>query len=844
MAGRLRRFRTRMGPKGWRVTDRSPLRGPLAGALLSGCIAAGWSPLPDAQGLGRIIGGAVGRPIVGSVARTSSDQRFRVVRSTLSITRDRAGAVTRLYSDRGRSLLFVILGDGSARLWDLTRGVQVGGALGNDIVAGAIRGTGKAVEIVAIRNDGSSLVLRPDGTRSPLGGRIEGLDASVPPVVSSDGRVMAFRTVDGWWYARRESGQWIRLPDAASAALPALSPNGSRIVYRTVEGATMIANLSERTVSLLGSLGGCARGVRTTASAFASGGERVVFGDAAGNLCVWVLAGGADPLGPFIVRAALPGPIETLVTNRDGSRAAVADTLGTVGIWTVAGRTIREVGSLKLDAGASHTLILDSRRRWVLSGEGSGTVGIHALHKRHRIARLISTTGGWTVLDREGRFDGSQSGIDALDRVGETDDETKQHILPVDAFSESYYEPGLLAKLDHPAPALLNEDVPNLSEAGYVRPPRVTIEPIDVGGRDVGEHLPITVQVEPGYPRQHVTGIRLYHNGKLADQASGGDGIARFMTVLSPGRNTFRAIGVGPGGVEGRPVEQVVRMDEAPSLPEMHVVAIGINDYVRPDWTLLYARNDAQSIVSTLRDQGGRLRGRSAGSSYRDVRDATLLDKSARKPTIEERILGQSSSPHDVLVVYFSGHGYALQGEQRWEWYLLPFTDEWRHKASSQDELDRMIREHGVSSRRLMALLTQAKARQVFLILDSCQSGAVAEAVEALADSDPRVTGDAVTQKALRHIARVGGIHVLAASRAQEDAQELELEPHGALTYLVLEGMRGAADGDGNRTVSVSELIEYATREMPHLARRLAQEPISQKPVGYSRGTDFALAGL
>ena len=491
-------------------------------------------------------------------------------------------------------------------------------------------------------------------------------------------------------------------------------------------------------------------------------------------------------------------------------------------------------------------LILDSARGWVFSGEGTGTVGIHSLREKHRLARLISTTGGWAVLDHAGRFDGSRSGIAALDRVGETEDEAKRHTLPVDAFSERYFEPGLLARLDHRTPLLLNEDVPDLSDAGYVRPPEVTIEAIAAGDREVGEPLPITVRVESGYPHQHVAAIRLYHNGKLAAQAPGSDGISQFSVPLLPGRNRFQAIGVGPDGIEGRPAEQAIVVDETFDAPEMHVVAIGINDYVRPDWTLHYARNDAQTMVSTLRDHGGRLRGRGGGASYRSVRDATLLDESARRPAIEKRIIGQSSSPHDVLVVYFSGHGYALRGKQGWEWYLLPFTDRWKRtsSASSEDAFNRMIREQGVSSQRLMALLTEARARQVFLILDSCYSGAVAHAVRTLADSDARAAGDAVTRKALRHIARVGGIHVLAASRAQEEAQELQLEPHGALTWLVLEGIRGAADRDEDQQVSVSELIDYATREMPHLARRLVQEPISQNPVGYSRGADFALSAL
>ena len=136
-----------------------------------------------------------------------------------------------------------------------------------------------------------------------------------------------------------------------------------------------------------------------------------------------------------------------------------------------------------------------------------------------------------------------------------------------------------------------------------------------------------------------------------------------------------------------------------------------------------------------------------------------------------------------------------------------------------------------------MNLLTKTEAQRVFLILDSCQSGAVVEMVQ---------TDDAVAQKTLRRLARVGGIHVLAASRAHELATELQLAPNGALTYLVLEAIQGKADGavDGriDDRVSVREIVEYATREMPNLAARLEQEPISQKPVGYSRGADFVLA--
>ena len=125
---------------------------------------------------------------------------------------------------------------------------------------------------------------------------------------------------------------------------------------------------------------------------------------------------------------------------------------------------------------------------------------------------------------------------------------------------------------------------------------------------------------------------------------------------------------------------------------------------------------------------------------------------------------------------------------------------------------------------------------EIFLILDSCRSGAVVEAMEG------RAFDDAVGRKSLRRIARVGGIHVLAASRADEDGTELLTVPHGALTFLLLEGMRGKADVNRDRQVTVREIVGYATREMPLLSQRLFSETISQMPVAYSRGADFTLA--
>ena len=822
-------------------------RGSLLPLLLVGVFLALACPQPAEAQLKRVIGG-VGRTISDSWKRIVSEpQRFRI-RPTLVIDPQRqAGDVTALSADQSQRLVLAVHGDGAAHVWDLERGVRTGGQLG-DIVAGVIRGAGRWAEIVAVHRDGSVSALRLNGEHRAVGAALRGFDPRTAPTLSQDGTAMAFRTHDGRWHVRTVGTLGTSpaaLPDAARSAQPILSPDGSTIVYRATGGSLTAGRVTLSGVRIVGSLDGCGRGAPITAGVFTPIGTRVVLGDAQGRLCAWAFAGEDAPKRLFAVPTRqLGGAVAALAMDREGRRVAARGSGSVVEVWTVSGQ-IGRLATVRLSSGSVRPLLLDTSRGWLFGGEADGTIAIHSLEggKPAALGWLISTTRGWTVLDRLGRFDGSQSGIDALSWSGETATRIRQD-LPVDAFSESYFEPRLLAKLAEPERAdYLTAEVEDLYEEGYLRPPRVTIDPIPSAGRVAGEQVSVTVrQAEPDYPEKLLSDIRLYHNGKLVPdgQLSRTDGTARFWVRLAAGQNEFLARGVGYRGIEGpSSTERAVNVAAPPLRPALRLVAVGIDDYARPDWELLYAKNDAKTLVSALR-------GRSRGL-FDDVQTVALLDSSADKSTIEARILEAATSPHDVLVVYFSGHGYAFREKEGWEWYLLPFTSEWRRKATSQADYDARIRNYGLPSKRLMQLLGRSPAQRVFLVLDSCRSGAVVSAFEALSGSDDGVLDDAVAQKSLRRLARVGGIHVLAASRAQEDATELQVVPHGALTYLVIEGLSGKADGVSDRgsdgKISVREIVDYAASEMPTLAHKLAQEPITQNPVGYSRGEDFALAG-
>ena len=814
-------------------------------------ILAGAFPLPpsvEAQGFGHIFGGAVGGSVLQSGTALGSDKRFVIVRPRLAISEaSRSAAVTKLVFHRERDLLFVVLADGSARWWDLDRGLERTAARGEDILSGVARTAGLTAEVITVRMDGSSMLLRQDGTRHLLSAAIPDFDPNASPSVAASSGSMAFRTRDGTWWVRTGNGEQLVLPDADTDALSTFSPDGYRMIYRINRGRTMrVLRLGNRVLEPTSLLSGCAGGAQITAAQFTPAGSRVVLGDASGNLCLWDLSGINGPRLLFTVKTELSGGVRVLVIDREGLHAAAGNGREKIEVWPISGR-IERLSAVTLQMQVAGAVALDTERQWLLAGGENGTVAIHKIgesaegRRSRPIAQLISTNDGWSVLDRNGRFDGSQNGIDALSWTGEAEEGDGAHALPVDSFSESHYEPGILAKLDAPATTFLNDTAPDLPESGYVRPAEVTIE---FGKRDNAGFLPVTVRTESGYPAENVAGLRLYHNGKLVL-----DGVGRASLEtrvrLGPGENLIRAVALGSGGIEGSPSTQTVTISGTPPSPSLNVVAIGINDYANPAWELFYPRNDAETLVSILRETGTRLRDEKGDQVFSNVSVSLLLDNSAQKQAIENLLL-QPSLAHDVLVVYFAGHGYALRGDEHgWDdWYLLPYTREWRRRLESPDEFDNLIRQNGLSARRLMALLTQTAAQRVFLVLDSCYSGAVVEAVEGISGQEPKVGDDAATQKALRQVARIGGLHVLAASRAHERATELQLEPHGALTYLVLEGIRGGADGDDDKRVSVREVIDYATAEMPNLADKLSQEPISQKPVGYSKGANFPVAGL
>ena len=93
-----------------------------------------------------------------------------------------------------------------------------------------------------------------------------------------------------------------------------------------------------------------------------------------------------------------------------------------------------------------------------------------------------------------------------------------------------------------------------------------------------------------------------------------------------------------------------------------------------------------------------------------------------------------------------------------------------------------------------------------------------------------------------RYSRREIGIAVIAASRRNQDAFELETLGHGVFTSAMVSALSGKADRNQDNRISALELVSYASRQIPTLAIEHLNE--IQIPVSYVPNNDFLVHAL
>jgi WD40 repeat protein len=462
-----------------------------------------------------------------------------------------------------------------------------------------------------------------------------------------------------------------------------------------------------------------------------------------------------------------------------------------------------------------HPIKVINKGTQVIGSDGKGVLHLWDIASMKEVLKLISTKSGWTVVDDRGRFDSSEAGMPNIAW------EAANQEIPLDNFSSNYYEPGLLATTLDKTPYINKQ--PAVIQAGINLPPEVTLSP---GGANRVADQAFTVSINLVDAGGGIGELRFYHNGKIVDKSAvtassdsevNGKSNRRveYKIMPSAGLNQFKAIASNKMGIDSQPQE--LSLEFAGNAPKttLHVVTVGINNYQDNRLNLNYSVADAKSIVNIL--------GNKDLVSFQDVVPHEIFDQQATK----EGILAQlkkiaEASQNDAMVIYLAGHGIAVNGE----WYFLPY--ETRYQDNEQ-----YYAQVGVSASEIRDLMTKIPLQKIVIMVDACYSGAGLEAFRNLQNTQRHFS---------RAVSKSAGIVVLAATRQDQEAAELTDLGHGLFTYVVTQGLGGAADiQPRDQTISAHEVVNFSTATIPTLSMKYIGA--SQEPTSFTMGGDFNLLG-
>jgi len=786
----------------------SSRRGVLFAGLASGLVAlANRGALAQAQAIlrsqTRIVNDAIQRQVQAAF------------RPTLTV-RGAGGPVAALEASDDGAAVVLIAAQGGARVWDLRAGRETARPSVGRIRLAALS---RDAKLLAVSGDAPGVSLW-EGIGGRDRGRLEGVNGAARALaVSPDGATVAVALDGGTIEIRGVDDKSRRATIRAGGAVAALAftPSGDRLASGGADGSVVLWEASSGTRVWAGSTGGAA-----VTRLAAVDDDRIYSGSGDGSVRLWKT--GSD--APIATIALGSAPVKSLSARSDGSAAALVEG-GRPVLIDAGGRGKRELadapaGEVGVAAPSGSTAVLtagaDGRGRlWDAKGKVA--------------AQLILTSGGWSVVDQTGRYDGSDGGVADLSR------RTEREEFEMSGFAESYYEPGLVAKLLWAPNEILTSDAKPI-DAGIPAPPVVEVGLDPAAPSAPGPvRIVVTAQSRDG----GVGTITLYQNGKavsakriVAKQKGEGDKtptVVTYETAAVGGENRFRAVAwSAEGKVESAPAEIAINVPAPPAPPPtLHVVVVGINQYANPALTLNYAVADARGVVEWAKSsQGKGLFGKV------DLRE--IYDTGANRPAIRAVFADLAKAdPNDVVLIYLAGHGEISQGS----WHFLP-TEFGRDLALAQagdtraavglrESFLKAVTNDGISGDELRDEIASIGAGHVMVLIDACKSGGLRSAFDNGAD-----------RKKLNSLSRQAGVFMLAATGKDQLAAEIDTIGHGVFTYTVLEALRGAADrSPADGAVTAKEVLAYAADRVPLYAQRYADNV--QFPTAFSQGSDFAV---
>jgi uncharacterized caspase-like protein len=610
---------------------------------------------------------------------------------------------------------------------------------------------------------------------------------------------------DGRFALTGSSDKLARLWDAATGKeLRRFEGHSSRVnsVAFSPDGRLALTGSEDNTARLWDVTTGKLQQVSTANSfqvfsvAFSPDGRSAFAGSYVGSL--WDAATGKEaqrlPRGSGAFASAAFSPLGHAMLTGGGDGVARLWDLETGGEVRKFERHSREVVSVALSPDG----------RFALTGSYDGTTRMWNVETGKELATLVAFRGGgWAVVAPDGRFDTDSFDGMPLHWMVDTD---PMRALPLEILMRDYFTPRLLPRL------MAGEKLPPLPGIGEIKN-RVQPEVQIAGVRaQPNGRAAVTVRAASVTERGQASGLRdlrVFRDGHLVGWKDGSLESAEFtfgdiQLRTSDREAVFTAYAFSDAGIKSETSEPVsFRYAPTASVrPRAYLVQIGINHYRASGCELQFAVNDADKLSEALKT---RLAARGLDVVATELTSTARVagaDKRAIRETLAK--VARSARPDDSVFLSFAGHGYTETGGQ---FFIFPSDVE-----GSCEHPDSRITARAISADELAEWLRPVDAGEITFILDSCYS---AKSVEAN-DFKPGPMGN----RGLGQLAYDKRMRILAASQADQRAQEFASLGNGLLTYVLTEmGLaKGQADWkpvDGR--ITTGEWLAFAADQTPKL---------------------------
>jgi len=166
--------------------------------------------------------------------------------------------------------------------------------------------------------------------------------------------------------------------------------------------------------------------------------------------------------------------------------------------------------------------------------------------------------------------------------------------------------------------------------------------------------------------------------------------------------------------------------------------------------------------------------------------------------------LSKKCKPDDIIVLYFSGHGYSENNEG----YLIPYDT----------DLD-LISDTSIAIQRIKDELEKCEAKTKILIIDSCYSG-----IGHGKKVDLKMS-EAFENSLFSNISE--GSVIFASCKQNEQSFPLENNSMSVFTHYLIEGLKGNAGLNDSSEISFDDLCTFVTKKV---ARWAFDNDVSQTP--------------